>query len=216
MHSYLQALVKSIKDSGSIVRDIFHQLDDIEYGAYNTKTGSFVYEIDGTNYRDIKLLNPEETLKHKRGTCYEQSILTAYLATQRHLKYNCSYYLNICGNTHMTCSVNYQGKWYWLEHAWYNRRKLYGPFDNLNDINSLVCSYWYEEDHAPIILHIPNFNVSKFFKGKHMNTEITDCYSEKCIDIMGYYNDNQIDTVKMDKNHIATAVILKDGTSIKM
>ena len=40
MHTYLQALVKSIKDSGSIVRDIFHQLDDIEYGAYNTKTGS--------------------------------------------------------------------------------------------------------------------------------------------------------------------------------
>ena len=116
----------------------------------------------------------------------------------------------------MTCSVNYQGKWYWLEHAWYNRKKLYGPFSNLNDVNALTCSYLYEEDHLPIILHIPNFDVSKFFRGKHMNTEITDCYPEKCIDIMGYYNDNQIDTVKMDKNHIATAVILKDGTSIKM
>ena len=137
-HTFEEVLVKSIKDSGSIVRDIFRQLDDIEYGAYNTKTGSFVYETDGTNYRDIKLLNPEETLKYKRGTCYEQSILTAYLATQHHLKYNCSYYLNICGNTHMACSVNYQGKWYWLEHAWYNRKKLYGPFDDLNDINSLI------------------------------------------------------------------------------
>jgi hypothetical protein len=44
----LQALIKSINDSGSIVKDIFHQLDDIEYGAYNVKNKSFIYEIDGT------------------------------------------------------------------------------------------------------------------------------------------------------------------------
>lgn len=198
----------------NILEIIFKQLDHIQYGAYNAKTKTFTDTINDTNYKDIKLLTPAETLKYKRGTCYEQSILTAYMAAQRHLKYNCSYYLNICGNTHMACSVNYQGKWYWLEHAWYNRRKLYGPFDNLNDINSLTCSYLYMEYHAPIILHIPNFNVSKFFKGKHMNTEITDCYSEKCIDIMGYYNDNQIKNIKMNKNHIATNIILKNGTSI--
>ena len=33
---------------------------------------------------------------------------------------------------------------------------------------------------------------------------------------MGYYNDNQIKNIKMNKNHIATNIVLKDGTSITM
>jgi len=212
MHEYLNSLAKNV----NILESIFKQLDSIEYGAYNVKTKRFTKEVSDTNYRDIKLLNPEETLKYKHGTCYEQSILTAYMAAQHKLDYSCSYYLNIGGNTHLTCSVNYNGKWYWLEHAWYNRRKIYGPFNSLEDINSLTCSYWYEEDHLPIILYIPNFNVSRFFSGKHMNTEITDDFPEKYIDIMGYYNDNQIADIKTDKNHIATVIILKDGITIKV
>lgn len=212
MHTYLNTLAKNV----NILESIFKQLDPIQYGAYNVKTKTFTNKIDDTNYKDLKLLTPAETLKYKYGTCYEQSILTAYMAAQHHLEYNCSYFLNIGGNTHLTCSINYQGKWYWLEHAWYKRRKIYGPFNNLNDAKALMCSYWYEEHQHPIILYIDNFSVDKFFRGKHMNSEITDCYAKKHLDAINYYNDNQVDDIKMDKNHIATNIVLKDGTSIKM
>ena len=198
------------------LESIFKQLDPIQYGAYNVKTKRFTNKIGDTNYRDIKLLTPAETLKYKYGTCYEQSILTAYIATQCHLEYNCSYLSNIRGNTHLTCSINYQGKWYWLEHAWYTRRKIYGPFNNMNDVKALICSYWYKEHQCPIIQYIDNFSVSKFFSGRHMGYEITDSFTEKQLYAIDYYHHNKISDIKMDKNHIVITIVLKDGTSIKM
>ena len=212
MNEYLTALEAMVSNP---LKEIYKKLKPIKYGSYNDKTKSFTNRINDKNYKDIRILTPQETLKYKIGTCYEQSILTAYLAKQYGCDYSCIYYLNIGGNTHLTCNVQYQSKWYWIEHAWGNRRNIYGPFNTLEDINTLTCKYWFKQYKLPILFIKPNFNVSKFFNGKHMNTEITDMYPEKCIDIMGYKNDNQIKDIQTDKNHKITSVTLKNGKVIK-
>ena len=68
---------------------IWNKLKPIKYGSYDTKNKKFVEDISDENYRHIKILTPEETLKHKYGTCYEQAILIAYLAKKYNLQYSC-------------------------------------------------------------------------------------------------------------------------------
>lgn len=49
-----------------------------------------------------------------------------------------------------------------------------------------------------------------------MGYELTDSFTEKQLYAIDCYHDNKINDIKMDKNHIVTTVVLKDGTSIKM
>ena len=152
---------------------IWDKLKPIKYGSYDTKEKKFTEDIGDENYRHIKILTPEETLKYRYGTCYEQAILTAYLAKKHKLPYSCEFFLNKNGNTHLICCVQYKSKWYWIEHAWGRNQKIHGPFASIKEIDQHVSDIWTKSYKSPIIYKKQNFDVEKFFTGFHLNPEIT-------------------------------------------
>lgn len=153
---------------------IWNQLKPIKYGSYDTKTKKFVDDINGENYKDVKILTPKETLKNQYGTCYEQAILTAYLAKKYNLPYSCGFFRNKVGNTHLICCVKYQDKWYWIEHAWGKHQEIHGPFINLKSIDKTVSKLFEDSYKNPIEYKKFDFEVEKFFNGFHLNPEITN------------------------------------------
>lgn len=175
--SGIEAFDKLTKDQ-SILDKIWNKLSKIKYGTYNTKTKKYTNNINEDNYKYMKILTPEETMKNRYGTCFEQSILTAYLAKQNNLQYSCGMYVNKIGNTHLICCVKYENAWYWIEHSWNTYKKIHGPFLSLKDIDKTVSKLMLDFHKSPITYRKFDFKVEQFFSGTHIYPEITEDINE--------------------------------------
>lgn len=120
-------------------------LADVKYGQLNRKTMKSIKDDDSDE--DIIVLKPEQLMKYKVGTCWDQS-----LYTYARLKHNIGssnvialgwfMWLNNGECTsHTTVIAKDNDKYYWSEHAWHKQMGINGPYKSIDEAMTEIKSF---------------------------------------------------------------------------
>ena len=122
-------------------------LVDVKYGNLNIYTKKPI-KVKG-NINDVAILvcKPDQLMKYKVGTCWDQSLYT-YARLKKELGTAnvraIGYVYNDEHNeltTHTTVIVKDKKDYYWYEHAWYEQQGVHGPYGSVDVIMSEIKSY---------------------------------------------------------------------------
>ncbi len=126
----------------NIIKKITRIMDTIEYGYKDAKGYNLNNDLKrwDQEFKDIyKLLTPEELLRYKCGTCFEQVELERKLFNDNNIDV-LTYF--ICTHTrdaipsHTFLVYEYNNKYYWYEHAW----NTYKGIHKYNSLKELLLS----------------------------------------------------------------------------
>lgn len=122
-------------------------LVDVKYGNLDIYTKKPI-KVKG-NINDVAILvcKPDQLMKYKVGTCWDQSLYT-YARLKKDLGTAnvraIGYVYNDEHNeltTHTTVIVKDKKDYYWYEHAWYEQQGVHGPYGSVDVIMSEIKSY---------------------------------------------------------------------------
>ena len=124
------------------VLEIMNQLNHIVYG-FKDKNGnnlinSEIWDTEFSNF--YYLLSPEELLDCKCGVCWDQVELERKLFSDANI--NCDTYFIFIDDhkglpSHTFLTFQFNDKYYWFEHAWYDRKGVH-EYDDLEELLSDV------------------------------------------------------------------------------
>lgn len=120
-------------------------LVDVKYGQLDIYTKK---PTKGkTDDNAILVCKPDQLMKYKVGTCWDQSLYT-YARLKKDLGtanvrvigyvYNDEHNEHI---THTTVLVKDKKDYYWSEHAWYEHQGVHGPYKSADEIIREIKSY---------------------------------------------------------------------------
>ena len=167
-------------------KEFFIQMHSIAYGYYDrinhrTYAGTDLDRINNkTLLTNCNVLTPKEVWKYKVGTCFDQSLLE--VATLPHCKdvqtvqmfffcYYTEYYANhqLYGNMstcHSGVVYNKENKWFYFEHAWGNKRGIYGPYMTSEEALEIANNFGKEDrqDKKAKYEFLPNCDYTPLLK----------------------------------------------------
>lgn len=116
----------------SNINKIMNVLDTIEYG-FKDKDGNNILDTNFQKWNKAfnnfyYLQNPEELLKTKCGTCWDQVELERKLFQNNNIKVK-TYFIFIVANdtlpTHTFLTYENDNKYYWFEHSWETHKGIH-------------------------------------------------------------------------------------------
>lgn len=122
-------------------------LVDVKYGNLDIYTKKLIKGNVNVNDANILVCKPDQLMKYKVGTCWDQSLYTyarlkkelgssnvraiGYVYTDEHNKLT----------THTTVIVKDKKDYYWYEHAWYEQQGVHGPYESVDKIIREIKSF---------------------------------------------------------------------------
>lgn len=132
-YQIINEILKNKNNPVNTPEKLMNYMSDINYG-YVAKNGKKVFDINGDEfYLYYRLQTPQEVIKSRLGVCWDQAELERFMF-EKYIKLPYKVYymeaLNEYRQTHTFLAYQFNNKWHWFEHSWYDNRGIH-TFSNL-------------------------------------------------------------------------------------
>lgn len=128
------------------------------------------------------LLSPEEVEKYGYGDCHDQAnyihskLSTKDISNGRLFVIEYNNLNSPGGKTHTAAYYKQNGKYYWIENAWYGQTGIHGPYNSIFDLKIAIANAWIWGNYKN--LYVGSVNSSKIKNGMNLNDYVNACLPE--------------------------------------
>lgn len=153
--------------------------------ASNSNYPKELYSWMNTNIRYKStgiLLSPEEVEEYGYGDCHDQAnyihskLSTKDISNGRLFVIEYNNLNSPGGKTHTAAYYKQNGKYYWIENAWYGQTGIHGPYNSIFDLKIAIANVWIWGNYKN--LYVGSVNSSKIKNGMNLNDYVNACLPE--------------------------------------
>lgn len=128
------------------------------------------------------LLSPEEVEEYGYGDCHDQAnyihskLSTKDISNGRLFVIEYNNLNSPGGKTHTAAYYKQNGKYYWIENAWYGQTGIHGPYNSIFDLKIAIANVWIWGNYKN--LYVGSVNSSKIKNGMNLNDYVNACLPE--------------------------------------
>ena len=128
------------------------------------------------------LLSPEEVEEYGYGDCHDQAnyihskLSTKDISNGRLFVIEYNNLNSPGGKTHTAAYYKQNGKYYWIENAWYGQTGIHGPYNSIFDLKIAIANTWIWGSYKN--LYVGYVNSSKIKNGMNLNDYVNACLPE--------------------------------------
>lgn len=128
------------------------------------------------------LLSPKEVEKYGYGDCHDQAnyihskLSTKDISNGRLFMVEYNNLNSPGGKTHTAAYYKQDGKYYWIENAWYGQTGIHGPYNSIFDLKIAIANVWIWGNYKN--LYVGSVNSSKIKNGMNLNDYVNACLPE--------------------------------------
>lgn len=128
------------------------------------------------------LLSPKEVEKYGYGDCHDQAnyihskLSTKDISNGRLFMVEYNNLNSPGGKTHTAAYYKQDGKYYWIENAWYGQTGIHGPYNSIFDLKIAIANVWVWGNYKN--LYVGSVNSSKIKNGMNLNDYVNACLPE--------------------------------------
>lgn len=128
------------------------------------------------------LLSPEEVEEYGYGDCHDQAnyihskLSTKDISNGRLFVIEYNDLNSPAGKTHTAAYYKQNGKYYWIENAWYGQTGIHGPYNSIFDFKIAIANVWIWGNYKN--LYVGSVNSSKIKNGMNLNDYVNACLPE--------------------------------------
>lgn len=128
------------------------------------------------------LLSPKEVEKYGYGDCHDQAnyihskLSTKDISNGRLFMVEYNNLNSPGGKTHTAAYYKQNGKYYWIENAWYGQTGIHGPYNSIFDLKIAIANVWVWGNYKN--LYVGSVNSSKIKNGMNLNDYVNACLPE--------------------------------------
>lgn len=143
---------------------------------YNWMKANIRYKSTGI------LLSPEEVEEYGYGDCHDQAnyihskLSTKDISNGRLFVIEYNDLNSPGGKTHTAAYYKQNGKYYWIENAWYGQTGIHGPYNSIFDLKIAIANVWVWGNYKN--LYVGSVNSSKIKNGMNLNNYVNACLPE--------------------------------------
>lgn len=143
---------------------------------YNWMKANIRYKSTGI------LLSPEEVEKYRYGDCHDQAnyihskLSSKDISNGRLFAIEYNDLNSPAGKTHTAAYYKQDGKYYWIENAWYRQTGIHGPYNSIFDLKIAIANAWIWGNYKN--LYVGSVNNSKIKNGMNLNDYVNACLPE--------------------------------------
>ena len=143
---------------------------------YNWMKANITYKSTGI------LLSPEEVEEYGYGDCHDQAnyihskLSTKDISNGRLFVIEYNDLNSPGGKTHTAAYYKQNGKYYWIENAWYGQTGIHGPYNSIFDLKIAIANVWVWGNYKN--LYVGSVNSSKIKNGMNLNDYVNACLPE--------------------------------------
>lgn len=143
---------------------------------YNWMKANITYKSTGI------LLSPEEVEEYGYGDCHDQAnyihskLSTKDISNGRLFVIEYNDLNSPGGKTHTAAYYKHNGKYYWIENAWYGQTGIHGPYNSIFDLKIAIANVWVWGNYKN--LYVGSVNSSKIKNGMNLNDYVNACLPE--------------------------------------
>ena len=143
---------------------------------YNWMKANIAYRSTGI------LLSPEEVEEYGYGDCHDQAnyihskLSTKDISNGRLFVIEYNNLNSPGGKTHTAAYYKQNGKYYWIENAWYGQTGIHGPYNSIFDLKIAIANAWIWGNYKN--LYVGSVNSSKIKNGMNLNDYVNACLPE--------------------------------------
>lgn len=128
------------------------------------------------------LLSPEEVEKYRYGDCHDQA---NYIHSKLSSKDTSNGRLFVieyndlsspAGKTHTAAYYKQNGKYYWIENAWYGQTGIHGPYNSIFNLKIAIANVWVWGNYKN--LYVGSVNSFNIKHGMSLNDYVNACLPE--------------------------------------
>ena len=143
---------------------------------YNWMKANIRYKSTGI------LLSPEEVEKYRYGDCHDQAnyihskLSSKDISNGRLFAIEYNDLNSPAGKTHTAAYYKQDGKYYWIENAWYGQTGIHGPYNNIFNLKIAIANVWVWGNYKN--LYVGSVNSSNIKYGMSLNDYVNACLPE--------------------------------------
>lgn len=128
------------------------------------------------------LLSPEEVEEYGYGDCHDQAnyihskLSTKDISNGRLFVIEYNNLNSPGGKTHTAAYYKQNGKYYWIENAWYGQTGIHGPYNNIFNLKIAIANVWVWGNYKN--LYVGSVNSSNIKYGMSLNDYVNACLPE--------------------------------------
>lgn len=128
------------------------------------------------------LLSPEEVEKYGYGDCHDQANYIHNKLSNKNISNRRLFVIEYNdlnspgGKTHTAAYYKQNGKYYWIENAWYGQTGIHGPYNSIFDLKIAIANVWVWGNYKN--LYVGSVNSSKIKNGINLNDYVNACLPE--------------------------------------
>lgn len=128
------------------------------------------------------LLSPKEVEEYGYGDCHDQAnyihskLSTKDISNGRLFVIEYNDLNSPGGKTHTAAYYKQDGKYYWIENAWYGQTGIHGPYNSIFDLKIAIANAWIWGNYKN--LYVGSVNSSKIKNGMNLNDYVNACLPE--------------------------------------
>ncbi len=128
------------------------------------------------------LLSPEEVEEYGYGDCHDQAnyihskLSTKDISNGRLFVIEYNDLNSPGGKTHTAAYYKQNGKYYWIENAWYGQTGIHGPYNSIFNLKIAIANAWIWGNYKN--LYVGSVNSSKIKNGMNLNDYVNACLPE--------------------------------------
>lgn len=142
------------------------------------------------------LLSPKEVEKYGYGDCHDQAnyihskLSTKDISNGRLFIIEYNNLNSPGGKTHTAAYYKQNGKYYWIENAWYGQTGIHGPYNSIFDLKIAIANVWVWGNYKN--LYVGSVNSSKIKNGMNLNDYVNACLPEDEKMIKPFITNNKV------------------------
>lgn len=128
------------------------------------------------------LLSPKEVEKYGYGDCHDQANYIHNKLSSKDISNGRLFIIEYNdlnspgGKTHTAAYYKQNGKYYWIENAWYGQTGIHGPYNSIFDLKIAIANVWIWGNYKN--LYVGSVNSSKIKNGMNLNDYVNACLPE--------------------------------------
>lgn len=128
------------------------------------------------------LLSPKEVEEYGYGDCHDQANYIHNKLSSKDISNGRLFIIEYNdlnspgGKTHTAAYYKQNGKYYWIENAWYGQTGIHGPYNSIFDLKIAIANVWIWGNYKN--LYVGSVNSSKIKNGMNLNDYVNACLPE--------------------------------------
>lgn len=156
-------------NSSDPISHIWESVKDLRYAIFDTRTQREHKNPTEEDYQYMRIRTPQEVLIDKYGTCWDQTMLIAYLAQEAGLKYRVLFETCTNCNSHVICVIEYKNKYWYLETAWIQNKGKYGPYRSYDEAYVAYGQMFRAKMKGSFLYWVDGIDYEELFENKKLD-----------------------------------------------